>query len=76
MRVVREERQAGGGLISLGFMHCFDPAYVELKPAVSAGSCGTPLLVHCVGRGVSCAPGCTDEFSGTGSAIHEFDTVP
>ncbi|NEA66279.1 Gfo/Idh/MocA family oxidoreductase [Streptomyces sp. SID12488] len=76
LRVVREERQAGGGLISLGFMRRFDPAYAELKSAVSAGSCGAPLLVHCVSRGVSSAPGCTDEFSVTGSAIHEFDTVP
>ncbi|MEI5527393.1 Gfo/Idh/MocA family oxidoreductase [Streptomyces brasiliscabiei] len=76
LRVVREERQAGGGLISLGFMRRFDPAYVELKSAVSAGSCGAPLLVHCVSRGVSSAPGCTDELSVTGSAVHEFDTVP
>lgn len=76
VRVVREERQAGGGLIALGFMRRFDPAYVELKSAVAAGSCGTPLLVHCISRGVSSAPGCTDELSVTGSAIHEFDTVP
>ncbi|WP_374116011.1 Gfo/Idh/MocA family oxidoreductase [Streptomyces sp. CoH27] len=32
--------------------------------------------MHCVSRGVTSAPGCTDEFSVTGSAIHEFDTVP
>ncbi|MFI0819500.1 Gfo/Idh/MocA family oxidoreductase [Streptomyces sp. NPDC021098] len=75
-RVVREERRAGGGLISLGFMRRFDPAHMELKSAVSAGDCGSPLLVRCVSRGVSSAPGCTDELSITGSAIHEFDTVP
>ncbi|MBO4256984.1 Gfo/Idh/MocA family oxidoreductase [Streptomyces griseorubiginosus] len=76
VRVVQEERRAGGGMVSLGFMRRFDPAYVELKSAVSAGSCGAPLLVRCVSRGVSSAPGCTDELSITGSAIHEFDTVP
>lgn len=76
VRVLRAEQQAGGGLMSLGFMRRFDPAYVELKAAVAAGACGTPLLLHCVSRGVSSAPGCTDEFSVTGSAIHEFDTVP
>ncbi|EFL28819.1 inositol 2-dehydrogenase [Streptomyces himastatinicus ATCC 53653] len=76
VRVVREERRAGGGLISLGFMRRFDPAHTELKSAVSAGDCGSPLLVRCVSRGVSSAPGCTDELSITGSAIHEFDTVP
>lgn len=76
VRVVREERRAGGGLISLGFMRRFDPAYVELKAAVDDGACGAPLLLHCVSRGVSSAPGATDELSVTGSAIHEFDTVP
>ncbi|WP_037886445.1 Gfo/Idh/MocA family oxidoreductase [Streptomyces viridochromogenes] len=76
VRVVREERRAGKELISLGFMRRFDPAYAELKEALAAGVCGAPLLVHCVSRGVSSAPGATDEFSITGSAIHEFDTVP
>lgn len=76
VRVVREERRVGEALISLGFMRRFDPAYAELKSAVSAGSCGNPLLLRCVSRGVSSAPGCTDELSITGSAIHEFDTVP
>jgi myo-inositol 2-dehydrogenase/D-chiro-inositol 1-dehydrogenase len=75
-RVLREERRAGEGLISLGFMRRFDPAYVELKEALDAGACGAPLLLHCVSRGVTSAPGATDEFSITGSAIHEFDTVP
>jgi myo-inositol 2-dehydrogenase/D-chiro-inositol 1-dehydrogenase len=76
VEVVRAEQEAGGGLISLGFMRRFDPGYVELKSAIAAGACGTPLLLHCVSRGVSSAPGCTDELSITGSAIHEFDAVP
>ncbi|MGW0826124.1 Gfo/Idh/MocA family oxidoreductase [Streptomyces sp. NPDC002845] len=76
VRVVHAERQAGGGLVSLGFMRRFDPAYAELKAALAAGNCGAPLMLRCVSRGVSSAPGCTDEFSVTGSAIHEFDTVP
>ncbi|WP_367325577.1 Gfo/Idh/MocA family oxidoreductase [Streptomyces sp. HUAS ZL42] len=76
VRVVRAERQAGAGLISLGFMRRFDPAYVELKEALAAGVCGAPLLLRCVSRGVSSAPGATDELSITGSAIHEFDIVP
>ncbi|WP_329599826.1 Gfo/Idh/MocA family oxidoreductase [Streptomyces pseudovenezuelae] len=76
VRVVREERETGRRLISLGFMRRFDPAYRELKDAIAAGACGTPLLSHCVSRGVSSAPGATDELSITGSAVHEFDTVP
>ncbi|KUN81174.1 Gfo/Idh/MocA family oxidoreductase [Streptomyces griseoruber] len=76
VRVVREERRAGGGLISLGFMRRFDPGYADLRSALAGGSHGAPLLVRCASRGVSSAPGCTDELSITGSAIHEFDTVP
>ncbi|MFE3852293.1 Gfo/Idh/MocA family oxidoreductase [Streptomyces griseorubiginosus] len=76
VRVVHEERRVGGRGISLGFMRRFDPAYRELKDAVAAGVCGAPLLLRCVSRGVSSAAGATDELSITGSAIHEFDTVP
>ncbi|MFC8520686.1 Gfo/Idh/MocA family oxidoreductase [Streptomyces sp. NPDC057257] len=76
VRVVREERVAGRRLISLGFMRRFDPGYRELKDTIASGACGAPLLSHCVSRGVSSAPGATDELSITGSAVHEFDTVP
>jgi len=75
VRVAQEELRAGRRLISLGFMRRFDPAYLELKEALSAGVHGAPLLLHCVSRGVSSAPGATDESSVTGSAVHEFDTV-
>jgi myo-inositol 2-dehydrogenase / D-chiro-inositol 1-dehydrogenase len=57
-------------------MRRFDPGYLEMKSALEAGACGTPLLVHCVSRGVSAGPGSTSESSVTGSAIHELDTVP
>lgn len=72
LRVVR----TGTSLVSVGFMRRFDPAYAELKAALQAGACGTPLLVHCVSRGVSSGPGATSESSIVGSAIHEFDVVP
>jgi predicted dehydrogenase len=80
VRVVQAEREvvgAGGpALVSVGFMRRFDPGYLELKSALEAGVCGTPLLVHCVSRGVASASGATSESSVTGSAIHELDTVP
>jgi myo-inositol 2-dehydrogenase/D-chiro-inositol 1-dehydrogenase len=80
LRVVRAETEAVGGgqaaLISVGFMRRFDPGYLEMKAALAAGACGTPLLVHCVSRGVAAGPGSTSESSVTGSAIHELDTVP
>jgi myo-inositol 2-dehydrogenase / D-chiro-inositol 1-dehydrogenase len=72
VRVVR----AGGELVSVGFMRRFDPGYAELKAAIERGTCGTPLLVHCVSRGVSSAAGATDAATVTGSAIHELDLVP
>jgi myo-inositol 2-dehydrogenase / D-chiro-inositol 1-dehydrogenase len=80
LRVVQAERAAvaagGPPLVSVGFMRRFDPGYLELKAALEAGACGTPLLVHCVSRGVASGPGSTSESSVTGSAIHELDTVP
>ena len=81
VEVVRTENAAvatSGGvpLISLGFMRRFDPGYVQMRQALTAGSIGAPLLVHCISRGVSSAPGATDESSVTGSAIHEFDVLP
>jgi myo-inositol 2-dehydrogenase / D-chiro-inositol 1-dehydrogenase len=80
LRVVQAESAAVGAagppLVSVGFMRRFDPGYRELKSALEAGACGTPLLLHCVSRGVASGPGSTSESSVTGSAIHELDTVP
>jgi myo-inositol 2-dehydrogenase / D-chiro-inositol 1-dehydrogenase len=80
LRVVQAESAgvgAGGPpLVSVGFMRRCDPGYLELKSALEAGACGTPLLLHCVSRGVASGPGSTSESSVTGSAIHELDTVP
>jgi len=66
----------GTPLVSVGFMRRFDPGYLELKSQVASGACGTPLLVHCVSRGVNSAPGATSASSITGSAVHEFDVLP
>jgi myo-inositol 2-dehydrogenase / D-chiro-inositol 1-dehydrogenase len=80
LRVVQAEQAAVGAggppLVSVGFMRRFDPGYLEMRSALQAGACGTPLLLHCVSRGVSSAPGSTSESSVTGSAIHELDVVP
>lgn len=67
---------AGMPLISLGFMRRFDPGYVQMKQALGDGGNGAPLVVHCISRGVSSAPGASDISSVTGSAIHEFDVLP
>ena len=44
-------------LISLGFMRRFDPGYIQMKQALADGMHGAPLVVHCISRGVSSAPG-------------------
>jgi len=67
---------ADAGLVSLGFMRRFDPGYTQLKAAIETRSIGRPLLLHCVSRGVSSAPGTTTESSVTNSLVHELDVVP
>ncbi len=77
--VYADERKACAGkdpLVSMGFMRRFDPAYRRLRDAVRSGVHGAPLLVHCISRGVTSAPGSTSASSVTNSAIHELDVVP
>lgn len=76
LAVVQVVEQEGPGLLSVGFMRRFDPGCVELRAALAGGAIGAPLMVHCISRGVSAGPGSTSESSITGSAVHEFDTVP
>lgn len=76
--VAAEQRAIGSGiqLVSVGFMRRFDPGYVRLKAALTAGRVGPAVVVHGYSRGVASGPGATSESSITGSAIHEFDCVP
>lgn len=66
----------GASLLSLGFMRRFDPGYVALRRSVLDRDQGEPLMVHCVSRNGSAAPGTTAESAITNSAIHELDVVP
>jgi predicted dehydrogenase len=65
----------GVPLVSVGFMRRFDPGYTEMRDRLRSGAVGTPVLLHCVSRGVA-APHATSELSITGSAVHELDVVP
>jgi myo-inositol 2-dehydrogenase/D-chiro-inositol 1-dehydrogenase len=73
---LRESIGSDAGLVSLGFMRRFDPGYAQLKAAIETRAVGRPLLLHCVSRGVSSAPGTTTETSVTNSLVHELDIVP
>jgi myo-inositol 2-dehydrogenase/D-chiro-inositol 1-dehydrogenase len=64
------------GLVSLGFMRRFDPGYARLRAAIDGRTVGRPLLLHCISRGVSSAPGTTTESSISNSLVHELDVVP
>ncbi|WP_159699447.1 Gfo/Idh/MocA family oxidoreductase [Arthrobacter sp. 18067] len=66
----------GVSLLSLGFMRRFDPGYVALRHAVRTRAQGEPLMVHCISRNASAAPGTTSESAITNSAIHELDIIP
>ncbi|WP_255770899.1 Gfo/Idh/MocA family oxidoreductase [Pseudarthrobacter sulfonivorans] len=66
----------GTSLLTLGFMRRFDPGYVALRQAVQGRVQGEPLMVHCISRNASAAPGATAESAITNSAIHELDIIP
>ncbi|WP_181780071.1 Gfo/Idh/MocA family protein [Pseudonocardia pini] len=64
-RIVGADR--GRGLVTLGFLRRFDPAHLALRAAIA--EVGEPLVVHCVSRNVSSAPGSTSESSVTTSWV-------
>ncbi|MEY9853190.1 myo-inositol 2-dehydrogenase/D-chiro-inositol 1-dehydrogenase [Leifsonia sp. EB41] len=72
----RARERLGRGLVSVGFMRRFDPAYVSLKQAIVEESIGRTVLLNCESRGVTSGPGTTSEGAITGSTIHELDIVP
>ncbi len=73
LAVVRAEAALGRRLVQVGFMRRYDPGYLQLKSTVDSGAVGEPLLLHCVHRNASVAPGFTSEMSLTDSVVHEID---
>jgi myo-inositol 2-dehydrogenase/D-chiro-inositol 1-dehydrogenase len=59
------------GLLAVGFMRRFDPAYLELKRRL--GEIGAVRLVHMVHRNASSPPAFTPEAVLTDSLVHEAD---
>ena len=73
IEVVAAEAKLGRRLVQIGYMRRFDPAYVEMKASLLAGSLGAALMLHCQHRNVS-APSWFDSKMAIGnSAVHEFD---
>jgi len=71
--VVEAEAKAGRRLVQVGFMRRFDPGYVEVKAAVSAGNIGQPLVLHNIHRNPAPPPSFSNEMMMTEAMIHEFD---
>jgi myo-inositol 2-dehydrogenase/D-chiro-inositol 1-dehydrogenase len=67
--------EADAGLVTVGFMRRFDPAYVALKARLDAGAIGAPLLVHCAHRNVSVHDFFDSAMILTDSAVHEIDVT-
>ncbi len=71
--VIAAEVKIGRRLVQIGFMRRFDPAYVEMKQALTNGTIGQPLMMHNFHRNVSAPSNFTGQMAITNSAPHEFD---
>ncbi|MGI8677999.1 MAG: Gfo/Idh/MocA family protein [Jatrophihabitans sp.] len=72
MRILQAESDIGRRLISVGFMRRYDPGYADLKLALSDGSIGPALMLHCIHRNARSAGQPSSELI-SGSAVHEID---
>jgi myo-inositol 2-dehydrogenase/D-chiro-inositol 1-dehydrogenase len=73
LRIVDAECALGRRLVSVGFMRRYDTGYLELKRTLDGGHIGGPLLLHCVHRNPTAAPGWPSSMLITSSAVHEID---
>jgi myo-inositol 2-dehydrogenase/D-chiro-inositol 1-dehydrogenase len=71
--VIAAEVKGGRRLVQIGFMRRFDPSYIEMKSALSAGTIGPALMMHNFHRNVSAPANFTGQMAITNSAPHEFD---
>lgn len=76
LQVVEAEVAVGRRLTQVGFMRRYDPAFVELRHTITAGSVGDVRLVHAVHRNAASSTSTDDAGLVTGSMIHELDTIP
>ncbi len=73
LAVIAAEVKLGKRIVQIGFMRRFDPAYVEMKAALSSGMVGPALMMHNFHRNVSAPANFTGQMAITNSAPHEFD---
>jgi myo-inositol 2-dehydrogenase/D-chiro-inositol 1-dehydrogenase len=75
LKIVAAEVALGRPLARVGFMRRFDPAYVEMKAALDAGTLGPALLLHCVHRNAVVPAFFDSLMSITNAAVHEIDVA-
>lgn len=74
-RIIALEEENGTGLVTVGFMRRFDPAYVRLRAEMRAKTVGDVRLVRCIHRNKA-APGSFAATMGiTNAMVHEFDIL-
>ena len=71
--VLEAETKRGKRLVQIGFMRRFDPAYVDMKQALTSGAIGPAVMMHNFHRNVSAPSNFTGQMAITNSAPHEFD---
>lgn len=73
--VVEHERRAGGGLVQVGFMRRYDPAFAAVATAVHEGRVGAPAVVRTVHRNPVQAYAFEPSVLVVNSASHDVDLV-
>lgn len=71
--LIAAEIAIGRRLIQVGYMRRFDPAYVEMRQARSAGKIGAAVLLHNVHRNAQAPDWFNGSMALTNSFVHEID---
>jgi myo-inositol 2-dehydrogenase/D-chiro-inositol 1-dehydrogenase len=75
LRILQAEMAHGKRLVQVGFMRRYDSAYRALKEAVTGGTIGAPLMVHCAHRNPSVPSHYTSDMAINDTTVHEIDLV-
>lgn len=75
LRVMEVEQRLGQRRVQVGFMRRFDPSYTEMKAALTSGTVGQAVMLHCFHRNVSAPANFTGQMAISNSAPHEFDAA-